>query len=85
MQRYYMHQGQRYHHILDPRTGYPAQGTQSVTVIHPESALADVAATALFVAGPEDWHRLAKKLGITQVMLIDDQGKIHVTPDMQKR
>jgi thiamine biosynthesis lipoprotein len=84
-ERYYMHQGKRYHHILDPRTGYPAQDTQSVTVIHHNSALADVAATALFVAGPDHWHDLAKKLDITQVMLIDQQGKIHVSPDMHKR
>ena len=84
-ERSYMYNGKRYHHILDPRTGYPAQGTQSVTVIHTDSGLADAAATALFIAGPEDWIKNAKKLKLTQVMLIDDKGVIHITPEMKNR
>jgi len=84
-QRFYIHNGKRYHHILDPRTGYPAQGTQSVTVIHTDSGLADAAATALFIAGPDEWIKIAKKLNLKQVMLIDSNGTIHVTPEMKKR
>ena len=84
-QRFYIHNGKRYHHILDPRTGYPAQGTQSVTVIHTNSGLADAAATALFIAGPDEWIKIAKKLKLKQVMLIDSNGTIHVTPEMNKR
>lgn len=84
-ERYYIYKGKRYHHILDPRTGYPAQQTQSVTVIHTNSGLADAAATALFVAGPEKWLNIAAKLGLTQAMLIDQNGIIHVTPEMHKR
>ena len=84
-ERFYMHNGQRYHHILDPRTGNPAQGTQSVTVIHSDSGLADAAATALFIAGPDEWHQMAKKLKLKQIMLIDDKGNIHLTPEMKQR
>jgi len=84
-ERYYEYQGKRYHHILDPRTGYPAEGAQSVTVIHTDSGLADAAATALFVAGPDKWLDIAKKLQLKQVMLIDDRGTIHVSPAMKKR
>ncbi len=84
-ERYYFYKGKRYHHILDPRTGYPAQGVQSVTVIHTNSGLADAAATALFVAGPEKWLEVAKKLKLTQVMLIDDKGIVHISPAMKKR
>jgi len=84
-ERYYMFEGKRYHHILDPRTGYPAQGVQSVTVIHTDSGYADAAATALFIAGPNDWLQLAKKLQLKQVMLIDDKGIVHVSPAMKKR
>ncbi len=84
-ERYYTYKGKRYHHILDPRTGYPAQGVQSVTVLHTDSGLADAAATALFVAGPEHWLRIAKKLQLKDVMLIDDEGAVHVTPSMKKR
>lgn len=84
-ERFYIHNNQRYHHILDPRTGYPARGTQSVTVIHHDSALADAAATALFVAGTDDWWRIAKKLGLKQVMLIANNGDIHLSPEMKSR
>ena len=69
-----MHNGQRYHHILDPRTGYPAQKTASVTVIHDDAGVADAAATALFVAGPDRWHEIARSMGVKYVMLIDSMG-----------
>lgn len=84
-ERYFMYKGKRYHHILDPRTGYPASGAQSVTVIHKDPAIADAAATALFVAGPGDWQRIAKSMGISHVLLIDGHGVIHMTPDMSNR
>ena len=84
-ERYFMHEGERYHHILDPRTGHPARGTRSVTVIHDHAAEADVASTALFIAGTDDWPRIAARLGIEKVMLIDDAGVVHMTPAMEKR
>jgi len=84
-ERFYLYKGKRYHHIIDPRTGYPAAGTQSVSVLHTDSALADAAATALFIAGPAHWQSIAKKLNLTSVMLIDSSGAIHLTPDMRDR
>ena len=84
-ERYFEYRGRRYHHILDPRTGYPATGTRSVTVIHHDGALADAAATALFVAGPEAWRETAARMGVRQVMLIDAGGGIHLTPEMARR
>lgn len=84
-ERYFFYQGKRYHHILDPRTGYPAQATQAVTVVHHDSALADVAATALFVAGPKHWFELAKKLRLKLVMFIGEDGQVQVTPELMQR
>ena len=78
-------EGKLYHDIIDPRTGYPAEGATSVTVLHPNASTADAAATALFVAGPTDWHRVAKMMGIHYVMLTDSQGRVHMNPAMQAR
>lgn len=56
--QYFRHEGRRYGHILDPRTGWPAEGLLSVTVIAPTTAEADALSTALFAIGLEaavDW------------------------------
>lgn len=45
--------GKRYSHIIDPRSGYPAQGVLATTVLTPSAAVADALATAFFVLGPE--------------------------------
>lgn len=84
-ERFFEVEGRRYHHILDPRTGYPATDTVSVTVLHPEAATADAAATALFVAGPDGWTEVARSMGIGYVMLVDREGVVHMNPAMQVR
>ncbi|MBD3670282.1 MAG: FAD:protein FMN transferase [Gammaproteobacteria bacterium] len=84
-ERYYQQAGKRYHHILDPRTGRPSRDTSSVTVVHDNAGDADAAATALFVAGPEQWWEIARSMGIKYVLLVDDEGNIHMNPAMSKR
>lgn len=84
-ERTYIYQGQRYHHILNPATGYPTTDAQSVTVIHSDAGLADAAATAIFVAGSKHWLKIAKKMGIRYLMLVDANGDIHLTTAMNKR
>ncbi|MDH5516548.1 MAG: FAD:protein FMN transferase [Gammaproteobacteria bacterium] len=84
-ERYFIFNNTRYNHILDPRTGYSANLSQSVTVIDNDAGLADAAATALFVAGPEHWHRIAQKMGIKFVMLVAANGDIHMNPAMAQR
>jgi thiamine biosynthesis lipoprotein len=84
-ERYFEYEGKRYHHILDPRTGYPAEGVTSVTVIHQEGVVADAATTALFIAGPDQWLDIARSMGVHDVMLIESNGRIHLTPSMQQR
>ena len=42
-------------------------------------------ATALFIAGPKDWHRVARQMGIRYVMLTDKEGRVHMNPAMQAR
>lgn len=84
-ERYFDYQGRRYHHILDPRDGYPTQGLASVTVLHANAGLADAAATALLVAGPEAWPAMARALGVEAVMVVNADGTPEVTAAMQPR
>jgi thiamine biosynthesis lipoprotein len=78
-ERYFEFNGRRYSHIIDPRSGHPATGTRSVTVLADDAALADAAATALFVAGPGEWLDIARSMGIRDVLLIDAAGVAHMT------
>lgn len=84
-ERYFEHEGRRYHHILDPFSGQPATGTTSVTVLHTDATTADAAATALFVAGPEHWQEVARAMGLRHVLLIDAAGVAHLSPAMAER
>jgi len=84
-ERNFTWEGKRYHHIIDPRTGYPSIGTRSVTVIHDDATTADAAATALFIAGPSRWYEIARRMGIGYVLLVDAEGTLHMNPAMQTR
>ncbi len=84
-ERYFTYKGKRYHHIIDPRTGYPSVGATSVTVIDRDAAKADAAATALMIAGPKGWRRTARAMGITDVMLVAHSGTVYMTPSMAGR
>jgi thiamine biosynthesis lipoprotein len=76
---------ERYPHILDPRTGWPVQALASATVIAYEGLLADAAATALIVAGPDEWIEVARALKLEQVLLVDAEGRVFLTPAMAQR
>ena len=92
-QRYFMLKGQRYCHIIDPRTGYPAQHMQSVTVLVPPQAanqsqagvLSDVVTKPIFIAGVTQSSRLAQAFGIQNFMLIDAQAHITVSKQMAQK
>ncbi len=76
-ERFFMHDGKRYHHLLDPKTGWPATGSQSATVIASSAALADAWSTALFIQGKSGLKRFETMP--QQAMLVDQRGKIFGT------
>ncbi len=84
-ERYREHEGVRHSHIIDPRSGMPVEHVASVTVIHDNGAVADAAATALTVAGPKAWHRIAQAMGIKYAMLVDGEGTVYMNPAMAGR
>ncbi len=84
-ERFFMEDGRRYHHILDPKTGYPAdRGSVSVTVIAPEAVLTDGLTTGIFVMGPEAGMKLLDSLGL-EGLIIDSEGRRYITPGLEKR
>lgn len=83
-EQYFEVGGVRYHHILDPKTGYPSKGLQSVTIINKSNAFADGLATAVFVTGKEKGMRLTKSISDTETMIIDSEGKIFYTSGFEK-
>jgi FAD:protein FMN transferase len=77
--------GQRWGHVLDPRSGRPARGVSAVSVIHNDAIVADVASTTLMIAGPDGLVQAARALGVRCVVLVDDAGAVWITPAMQQR
>lgn len=77
-ERFRMMDGVRYHHIIDPRTGWPAKGAMSVTVISPGAEIGVVLAKVLFILGPDKGLPLVRAQGV-EALLIDEGGKEHRT------
>ena len=84
-QRYFEHDGVRYAHLLDPRSGWPSRGLRSLTVVHRDATLADAAGGALFVAGVRGWRAMAARLGLSQVLVMTDDDELYATPALAAR
>ena len=84
-ERYFEQNGKRYHHILDPKTGRPAEGMRSVTVLSDRAVYSDAMATALFVMGVDKGKRLVDRLSDTEAMLVDSKNRVVVTSGLKSR
>ncbi|MBE7034249.1 MAG: FAD:protein FMN transferase [Ruminococcaceae bacterium] len=84
-QRYFEYEGKRYHHIIDPRTGYPSDsGIASVTVISPSSMQADALSTSIFILG-KDAISLCDKFPDTDALIIMENGDVITTENFEKK
>jgi thiamine biosynthesis lipoprotein len=83
-ERYFEQDGVRYHHILDPATGYPARGVQMALVVSSNATLAD-AWTKIFVLGPEKGLRCIEGVPGVSAMLVATNGECHYSPGLQAR
>jgi len=87
-QRYFEAGGRRYCHLIDPRTGWPASGMQSVTILmsgEHAGTRSDALSKPLFIDGAARLADHASRLGIADYLAVDAAGQIHVSPAMKAR
>ncbi|HEU4617367.1 MAG TPA: FAD:protein FMN transferase [Gammaproteobacteria bacterium] len=82
-ERYFFLDGKRYHHIIDPKTGYPATRSRSVTIYAPNAFLADAIDDAVFILGWQKGIELVDSMPDVGAVVVDDQGGVHVSKLMQ--
>lgn len=77
--------GERWPHVLDPRSGRPATGARLSAVLHPDPVRADAAATALLAGGPDAFEPTVRGMALGCALLIDADGRAWVTRGMAAR
>jgi thiamine biosynthesis lipoprotein len=84
-EKFFIYEGKRYHHIFNPRDGFPAKECQSVTIVAKDCTSADALATAIFVLGPEKGYALCQKLDGLECLIVDRKGRTIISPDLKTR
>src|ERR1700722_15547382 len=82
-ERSYFADGKRYHHIIDPRTGYPATASRSVTIWAPTALQADALDDAVFILGPEKGLALVESQAGVGAVIVDAHNKVWVSQRLQ--
>jgi len=82
-ERYFMHKGIRYHHIIDPSSGMPSSMSMSVTVSASSAAFADALSTAMFILGYEKGLPLIENMDGIEALWVDAKQQIHMSSGMQ--
>ncbi len=81
-ERCFVLDGKKYHHLIDPKTGYPASGCRSVSVIAKDGVYTDSFATGVFILGPEKGMKVLEKMGFEGI-IFDNTGKPRLTPGIR--
>ena len=82
-EKYFTNNGKRYAHIINPKTGYPTTGIKSVSIICPDTELADALATSVFVLGIEKGLALINQLKQVECLIIADDNSIHQSSNLK--
>ncbi len=81
-ERFFIEEGVRYHHIIDPKTGDSSRKSQSVTILAKKSTVADALSTSIFILGPVEGLKLINKMPDTSAIIIGIDGKLHYSEDL---
>jgi thiamine biosynthesis lipoprotein len=84
-ERFFMKDGRRYHHIIDPSTGEPAAGCRSVSIVADRGVLADGLSTGVFLLGPREGMALLARLPGVDAVIVTSSNEVLVTPGLKGR
>lgn len=84
-ERFFMKDGRRYHHILDPDVGEPARGSRSVTIVADQAVLADALSTGVFVLGPDKGMALIERLPNVEGVIVTAENEVLVSSGLKDR
>jgi thiamine biosynthesis lipoprotein len=82
-ERFVIKDGVRYHHILDARTGFPARGCRSVTLLADDAFLADTLDTAIFAAGPKRGMEIIEEQPGVEGVIVDAHNQVTISSGLQ--
>jgi len=82
-ERAFIKDGKRYHHIIDPRTGYPATASRSVTIWAKDALTADAIDDAVFILGPDKGLELVESIDDCGAVIVDADNKVYVSKRLQ--
>ena len=83
--RFFIKDGRRYHHILDPATGEPATGCRSVTIVTASATVADALSTGVFVLGPDAGMALIERLPDVEGVIVSAKNEVLVSSGLKGR
>jgi thiamine biosynthesis lipoprotein len=83
--RSFVKDGKRYHHIIDPRTGWPAAACRSVTIWAGDAFTADAVDDAVFILGPKEGLELVESLPDVGAVIVDAKNQVHVSKRLEGR
>lgn len=81
--RSFVKDGKRYHHIIDPRTGWPATACRSVTIWAGDAFTADAVDDAVFILGPKEGFELVESLPDVGAVIVDAENEVHVSKRLE--
>ena len=84
-ERFFIENGIRYHHLLDPDRGTPAAGSRSVTIVADSAMLADVLSTGVFIMGPEAGMALVERLPQVEGVIVSSSNQVLVSSGLTGR
>jgi thiamine biosynthesis lipoprotein len=84
-ERFFIEDGQRYHHLLDPDRGEPARGCVSVTIVAPRATFADALSTGVFILGPDEGMALVERLPDVDAVIVTAANEVRISSGLQGR